>query len=384
MEEKQQAKEQKPKKSRARRGLKGFLWTVLSLLLVFLVILYLILQSNRFQNWAIPKITDAISNKIGSPIQIKHVDIDIMQRIVLDSFLVKDLNQDTLFYSEKLSIGLKHGLISLFYNSLSVNQLKIDKAKFRLSRGPDDYDTSSKKYFAHVFKKKDNSKKKKNGFDLDVKSVLINNSKIEKIDTLKGEIMLWDIPTAEIALNGISIENKNIDVASLNVDGLGFSLETFNRDEQKYLDWTDWVNNLDSLEVIRFEEESIPYFSINLEHANIKNATFSMHQHRQEPIRLKALDELDYRHMEVENIDLQLEHIFFIDNSCTGQLKSLSCKENASGFELKNLCIDSISVDRRKMALIDVEFQSDKSFVGDTLYFCIMNSKIHFYIIIII
>ncbi len=83
-------------------------------------VLYLLLQTSSVQTFLAKRITSHFSNQIKSTISIGSVDYKFFNKLVVNDILIKDRNNDTLFYSEKVTLGIR--------------RLDFKKKSFRLGR----------------------------------------------------------------------------------------------------------------------------------------------------------------------------------------------------------------------------------------------------------
>ncbi len=69
--------------------------------------LYLLLKNPAIQTFLVNKITRHISNEIKSTISVGKIEYRFFNRLVINDVLIKDKNNDTLLFSQKITAGIK-------------------------------------------------------------------------------------------------------------------------------------------------------------------------------------------------------------------------------------------------------------------------------------
>ncbi len=76
---------------------------VVALLIAVPGISYILIQRPDVQTWIINKITTQLSQKTNAKISIGKVDIAFFTKIILEDVLVAKADNDTIFYSQRVS-----------------------------------------------------------------------------------------------------------------------------------------------------------------------------------------------------------------------------------------------------------------------------------------
>lgn len=80
----------------------GMVLSTIILLSIFLpVAISLLLSLSSVQNYVVDKATAFASEYLGTSVEIGRIDIDILSRVRVEDFLVKDYDQDTLLYARE-------------------------------------------------------------------------------------------------------------------------------------------------------------------------------------------------------------------------------------------------------------------------------------------
>jgi len=102
---------------------------ILSVLAIPLLV-FLLLQTNRVQNYATQKIASILGSKAGTEISVGYVSIDFLNRVVLKDVLIKDWRKDTLIYSKKTVVGISD--ISYKKKYIALSKVEFEKAYVHL------------------------------------------------------------------------------------------------------------------------------------------------------------------------------------------------------------------------------------------------------------
>jgi hypothetical protein len=105
--------------------------------MIFILLLVGLLLSLRFravQTWVVNRYLSGIDEKYNGHLSVGNVLVRWPRRIEVDDFLVLDMLNDTLFYSPKIRLAVKH--LNLDRNHLSLGRLDIEQPVVELRQLP--------------------------------------------------------------------------------------------------------------------------------------------------------------------------------------------------------------------------------------------------------
>ncbi|MCX6254369.1 MAG: translocation/assembly module TamB domain-containing protein [Bacteroidia bacterium] len=70
-------------------------------------VFYLVLQISEVQTFLVKRITNHFSDKIKSTISVSRIEFKFFNKLIINDILIKDQNNDTLIFSQKVTIGIK-------------------------------------------------------------------------------------------------------------------------------------------------------------------------------------------------------------------------------------------------------------------------------------
>jgi hypothetical protein len=117
-----------------RKGLKIFLWTVGSIIGLFLLIV-LLLQVPYIQNIVKDKAISYLEKKIGTDVNIDKIEIGLPKKVILEGVYFESQQGDTLLAGEKLAVDIS--LMKLLYNEVEINSIHLEGITATIRRNKD-------------------------------------------------------------------------------------------------------------------------------------------------------------------------------------------------------------------------------------------------------
>lgn len=201
-------------------------------------LLYSLLQISEVQTFLVKRITSHFSNQIKSTISVGSIDYEFFNKLSINDILIKDQNNDTLLYSQKVIAGLKMidfgkksvrlGRLVLFkkidFSEKSVRLGKVILIKPVIALITDSTGLMNLIWYLNLLKNPaDSTKKAKNTFSID--QIEISNARFSLINKtgLKSKTKIDFNNLNLTGLNG-TIEDLRLedDTTSFNIYNLSF------------------------------------------------------------------------------------------------------------------------------------------------------------------
>ncbi len=202
--------------------LKKFYKISVKVLLAFLgliLVIWILLQTSFFQNFIVHKVAKRLSKNLNTTVSIKHVNVELFDKMLLQGLLVLDKKKDTLLYAGTARVSITDWFF--FKDNITLKYIGLDDAIINLTRSDSTWNYQFLvDYFSSNSKKKDTSK---NVIHLDLKVVNLNRIKIWQQDLWRGENMLASINKATIRADQFDMENKMIKIGSVVLEKPVFS-----------------------------------------------------------------------------------------------------------------------------------------------------------------
>ena len=206
----------KEERSFGKKLLRAMGWLLL-FFVILMITITILFQSTQFQNWLGQKVTHKFSEDLNTTIHFDHIDFEIFDNLILENFLLEDLNGDTLLHSQALNIDINSNLWALLWrNELEVNEIDLNDAKFILKKAPGASETNLDLLLAKMIKPKnkpkDKDKKDKKPFYLQANILRLNNVTFLQENKEKGEDLLIYVKKGIVNVNQIDLVEKRVEI----------------------------------------------------------------------------------------------------------------------------------------------------------------------------
>jgi hypothetical protein len=202
-----------------KKSIKYFI-IVLGVFIMLPTVLYLLLQTSTVQTFLVKKITSHFSNQIKSTISIGSIEYRFFNKLSVNDILIKDRNNDTLIYSEKVILGIKR--LDFKKNSFRLGRVSLLKPVISLVT--DSSGMMNLSWYLNLLKNPSDTIRK-TGSRFSIDQIDIDNARFSLINrTGQKSKTKMDFNNLNITgLNGI-IEDLRIlnDTTSFNIYNLGF------------------------------------------------------------------------------------------------------------------------------------------------------------------
>lgn len=114
-----------------RIALKTVLWGVGSIIALLLVCIFLI-RLPVVQNFVVGKVTGYLEQKLGTAVDIGHINITFPKKLVLENVYFEDQSKDTLIAGEQLTVDID--MFKLLKNTVEIQQLELKGITAKINR----------------------------------------------------------------------------------------------------------------------------------------------------------------------------------------------------------------------------------------------------------
>lgn len=335
-------------------------------IVLFLLILYLVLQMPVVQNWLVRKITGYLSEELHTTVQIRNVNISFFDNLVLEGFYVQDLKGDTLLYAGELTAGLNSNIFTLLNNKLEFNEIRLNKARFNIRRKEGEYDNNLQFILDYFASEPSRPPKKPKPFRIRVQNLHLNDVEFLQDDQVRGQRMLFRVPSAAIKVNNLDIPSKIVDIRSADIHGFSLTIEETPGHPlpERAVPVARMISSsIDSIEKAE-PRKPMQFFVWRF---SLDGGQFRLDKYDDVTNYVLRPDVMDYEHLRVHDIDIQADSVIFDDDLVfRGILKNLSAKEK-SGFQLSHAAAERVVVCDTLTGLYGATVQTPGSILGDTI-----------------
>ena len=303
----------------------AFIWRLLKNLLrraenilfgivIVFIALYFVLQLPSVQNWLVRKTTTYLSTELGTKVELKRVDIEFFDNVVLEGLYIEDLNGDTMLVAQKFSAGLTGNFFSILWNRLEFSEVSLTHARVHLRKMADQRRGNLNELLYRIGKlfgtNQSRTKKKQAPFSVKIQNLnLLDVTFFEerysfREGEIRSKIMSYRVEEGNVKINNIDLGENLVDVRSLSFIGFQFGFEKGSSDPPPgfvpYI--KPVVLKTDSLKIA-------PLLRITVGQLVLQNSGFRFDNFRGSPGKQTPSEVMDYDHLNVQDIDAQAEKI---------------------------------------------------------------------------
>lgn len=312
-------------------------------ILLLLIIVWGLLQTEWGQNWLARQVTSKLSKDLQSKISIKHVSIGFFNRLELKGVLIEDQKQDTLLYAGELQLRITDWFF--FKEKADIKYVNLQNAVIHLNRTDSvwNYDFLEK-YFASS-----GSGQKKAGIEFNLKKAELTNVVFVKKDAWIGSDLHARFRYLNIDADVLSLTQKIIDVNNITLNDPYVHFFNYTGKRPKRVAVTDSIKN---------KTEQDWTFLVN--NISINNGTYKNDWNT----LVSTVKGFDGKHIDFNKITGSIKNIRFVSDTMTGNA-DLSLQER-SGLIVKSLKT-KMTVHPQAMIFDELYLQTNRSIL--TNYF---------------
>lgn len=366
MEEEKQIEKEQPRKD-IRLALL-FIWKWFkrfSLLFIGLfLLLFLTFQIPAVQNWTANRLTTGIGQQLESKVELDYLYLSFFDKLSLRNFYIEDIYQDTLLFAEELVVDFDLNPISLLRNGLGIEAIRLNNTQLYQRRKTGDMTNSLQVAIQRLFPKKENKKKEKGGgLPLEVRYLSINDLTFVKDDEDRGQIHTIYLDGAQIDIKSLDFPNSHIELGTVKVRRPRVLLDDLDRGPNIEAVFAEDERLLRLADTLVFQPN---YFYYSIDEFQIEGGYFALHNYRNAPEKLTPADQLDYKHMEVFDIDMEILHFVYFEEKYEGELRHMSFHDS-SGFVLNDWQADYACLSPQQLEIEGMYFKTPYSVIRDKL-----------------
>ncbi|MCB9040447.1 MAG: translocation/assembly module TamB domain-containing protein [Lewinellaceae bacterium] len=351
-------------------ALAAWRWTkrlVVAALFFFLSVV-LLLQVPAVQNWAAKKATLALSNTLQATVSVKRLNLAFLDRLVLEEFYVEGLNSgDTTIYSKRLYANFNINPVTYLLRGLVIEEIALDSAIINIRTPEGASQNNIQVLLGRLFPPDTTAlKKDKRPFKLDVQKLSLANVHFLQEDKVRGKRLSVKLQKGELEIDELNLPENYIHARSVTLLGPYVRIDDY---PEKPLPGADTTVIAVQQPEEGAEEEGRPFYA-TIGQFRLNEGKFSLHNWLKAPVKTTPIDELDFKHLDVYDINIGIDYFSFCSDSTDfeGQVRQLSLRD-LSGFVLENLSVEQGRVWCKGVELNGLNLKTPYSEIGDTLAF---------------
>ena len=331
------------------------------LLLIFLPVLAF--QIPWVQSYVAKRLASYLSKELHTTVSVQKVWLGLLTNVYLEDLYIEDQLGDTLIYSHQLD--MRHsGLHSLLSRKLHIYSLQLSGANVNLSR-PEGAENFNIQFLLDYLAKSKSSQQQEppKPFTLDLKHLYLDDLHFSKPDAQMGKFLDISLSRAEAHFRKFDLNQKNLGILRLSIWRPSVSIVTTGEEEPATEIQVDQQTELVAAKVM----DAAPFVS-NIGRFELKEGSFSLHNYQMEPIPLTPDSLLNFRHLDISGINIDIEDFSSSDLNFHGKVNKISAA-SSTGFVLEELSAQRASVTCEGMELYGLRIKTPDTQLGDTLVF---------------
>ena len=186
---------------------------------MLIVVLWILLQTSFFQNFIVSQVTKRLSKNLNTTVSIKHINLELFDKMSMEGMLILDHKKDTLLYAGAAKVNITDWFF--FRDNITLKYIGLDDAYVNMYRTDSVWNYQFLvDYFSSPKKKQDTSK---NVIHLDLKTVHFKNIRFWQKDGWKGVNMLFSIGEMNLQADRFDLANNVIDIGTISLNKPVFS-----------------------------------------------------------------------------------------------------------------------------------------------------------------
>lgn len=335
-------------------------------LLLFLA-LSLTLQIPAVQSWLAKRVTSYLGKKMETTVTISRLNFIFLDRLIMEGFYVEGLAPgDTAIYSKRLFANIDLNPISYFRHGLVIEDASLDSAIVNIRKGEGAYQTNIQVLLGRLLTPDTTAvAKEKKPLRLEVRKLRLHAVHFLQEDEVRGQRLSVFLEDGALVFDEVNLPGNFIHARSVVLKKPWISIDSY---PEKPLPGAE--EEVVVVEGVEEDAASGPPFYATIGAFRMEGGKFSLHNYFRAPVKTTPIDELDYQHMEVYDINIGIDRFSFCADSLDfeGQVRQLALRDE-SGFVLDNLTADEARVWCRGLTLNGLKLKTPYSTLGDTLTF---------------
>lgn len=334
------------KSERLRKFLKISLRVLLGILILVLL-LWGLLQTEAGQNWLAGQVTKRLSKNLQTHISIRHVKIGLFNfnHMDLEGLLVEDQQKDTLLYAGKFQVRITDWFV--LKDKAELKYIGLEDATIHMNRSKDSI--WNYHFLETYFASTDTSAKKNAGIQFDLQKVVLKNVHFIKKDGWLGADMMVNVGSLDMDVNKISVTGKTVDVRNVVIT-------------DPYVSMLNYEGKFIPPDIKTPQEWNIRFGNVELRNGRFRNDKDNY---------AATTPYFDGKHIDFSNINGSLKNIGWTADTITGTI-NLTTRER-SGLQVKSLKART-TIHPQAMVFDDFHLQLNNSVLED--YFSMRYSDI--------
>ena len=324
---------------------------VLLVLILLVAVLYGLLHLSGVQTWLVKKIAGNLSEQLETRVTLKKVDFRFFDKLLLKDLMVEDRKKDTLLFAGTASVNITDWFF--LKDTITLNNVGLEDAVVNMNRKDSVWNY---KFLIDYFSSPSTGKKKKKGYQIDIKEVHLKNIRFNQSDKWVGQDMIVSLQKLDVTMDKLDIDNKQIFVKDIYLEKPIFYQTGYEGNKPKVTDLTSILAQIPVVSAFKWNNSG---WIFKLKKLQVFDGSFHNNKFT---VRAPYTDKFDGQHITFSTINGSISDVVFLNDTLQANI-SLSAKER-SGLDIKKLQ-SHLKFSPELMEFKDLELQTNKSKLGN-------------------
>ncbi len=198
-----------------RKAAKILLWTIGSIIVLFLLIVVLV-QVPAVQNTIKDKAVTYLQNKIHTKVALDRIEIGLPKNVIIEGLYLEDQKKDTLVYGEKFKVDIS--LFKLLSNELEINSVDLTGITAHISRNANNEFNFD--YIARAFASKDKKEDTSAPMKISVKDINLDRIRVKYNDAVSKNDLDLKLGHFDTRIKTFDLQKQQYDIPKITLRGL--------------------------------------------------------------------------------------------------------------------------------------------------------------------
>lgn len=332
-------------------------WKYVLYVIVFLFFLFflfsLLIQLPAVQNFVVDKVTNSLSKKVDSHVEIGEVHLSLIDGAIINELYIADQNGDTLIYSKKFSTSFGSSLRSIANKDIAFNRIYLEGARVNIRTAATD-SLSNLDKILHKLSPNQNDNPKGKPFLMSFEGLDIKDSAFRISNDNTGSESFFAIQEGIIDVEDINLQNRIFDIKRIALD----SPEIFIRSGKPSQNTKTISKDINS-------DSTSDIYQFYIQNLSINNGTVEKRVVGNDRLITSYFDKDNFK---VESLDIEvLESQISSDGTLKASLEQISAKVNQS-LKLEDFHCDAIVINNKGIEMSNFGLRTNRSTISQQLY----------------
>ncbi|MEO9005152.1 MAG: translocation/assembly module TamB domain-containing protein, partial [Ginsengibacter sp.] len=295
---------------------------------MLILLVWILVQATFVQNFIIHRITHRLSKNLNTTVAIKHINLELFDKMSMEGLLVLDKKKDTLLYAGAAKVSITDWFF--FKDKITLRYIGLDDAFVNLYRSDSTWNYQFLvDYFSGPHKTSVDTSSSE-AINLDLKTVNFERIKIWQKDGWRGENILVSLNQLNFYADVLDTKNRIVKINNIVLDQLSFSLYDYtgNRPSSTSSD----TSVIPETEGLQWNPDG---WQLSVKNLKLTDGLVAVEREGGEPPVFNRFDE---KHIVISSLNGDFKNVQLTGDTLKSNI-SLSAKDRG-GFVIKKLAAD--------------------------------------------